>query len=452
VQDWLRPALFIWITLAMTGPIRAATIRIPSEQATIQAGIAHAVAGDTVLVAPGTYEGPGNRDLDFGGVDIVLRSEAGANATVIECGRAGRGFLFHSGESNAAVLDGLTITGGRVQEDNGAAIHCVSSSPTIQDCVLTANETSSSDLFYGGAVYCSASSAQFLNCEFTNNASTGPYASGGAMYLTDASPSITGCSFSGNHCDFRAAGIHVWGDSSPVISGCTFAGNDGGPWGGALSTMDGPSPVIRDCTFTQNDAGNGAGIYSAYSSPEIVDCVFLANHATSGGGGVSAEDPSSPSFTRVLFVGNSSDYSGGALDFAWNSPLVVNCTLYGNSSPHGAGIRCYGSSCAADVRNSIVASSTEGPAIYCENNAIPTYSHCCIYGNEGGDGLCGTATDNILEDPEFCGATNGDFQISDGSPCAPAGNPWGELVGAYGTGCLTAAKQSTWGSIKLSFR
>jgi len=30
---------------------------------------------DTVLVAPGIYEGAGNRDIDFQGKDVVLRSE-----------------------------------------------------------------------------------------------------------------------------------------------------------------------------------------------------------------------------------------------------------------------------------------------------------------------------------------------------------------------------------------
>ncbi|HMQ88797.1 MAG TPA: hypothetical protein PKB07_14480 [Flavilitoribacter sp.] len=48
----------------------AQTIRIPADYPTIQAGIDHAAAGDTVLVSPGVY----SENLNFNGLDIVLAS------------------------------------------------------------------------------------------------------------------------------------------------------------------------------------------------------------------------------------------------------------------------------------------------------------------------------------------------------------------------------------------
>ncbi len=91
----------------------AAEIRVPADQSTIQAGIDAAVNGDTVLVADGVYEGPGNRDLDFQGRAITVRSGNGAETCIIDCDGTvsdqHRGFYFHNGEGRDSVVEGFTI-------------------------------------------------------------------------------------------------------------------------------------------------------------------------------------------------------------------------------------------------------------------------------------------------------------------------------------------------------
>jgi hypothetical protein len=70
--------------LALPSSSLAIVIRVPADQPTIQEGINAALPGDMVLVAPGTYSGLNNQDLDFLGKDIVVTSEAGPQTTIIE--------------------------------------------------------------------------------------------------------------------------------------------------------------------------------------------------------------------------------------------------------------------------------------------------------------------------------------------------------------------------------
>ncbi|MHC4500820.1 MAG: LamG-like jellyroll fold domain-containing protein, partial [Planctomycetota bacterium] len=80
---------------------------VPAQYGRIQAAIDAAVNGNTVVVLPGTYTGEGNRDIDFLGKAITVRSIDPNDpnivaATIIDCNGTEddphRGFYFHSGE------------------------------------------------------------------------------------------------------------------------------------------------------------------------------------------------------------------------------------------------------------------------------------------------------------------------------------------------------------------
>jgi Periplasmic copper-binding protein (NosD)/Dockerin type I domain/Right handed beta helix region len=112
------------IVLVLTAQICNATIiNVPSEQASIQAGIDAASTGDTVLVANGIYV----ENITFNGKMILLSSLNGADVTIIAAANPAIGVVsFTTAESKGTTISGFSITGSNI-----AGIYCNGSSPTI---------------------------------------------------------------------------------------------------------------------------------------------------------------------------------------------------------------------------------------------------------------------------------------------------------------------------------
>ena len=143
----------LWLVIS-AGVQGAVVLHVPSEYPTIQAGIDAAADGDTVLIADGTYTGGGNKNIDFGGRAITVRSENGPENCIIDCEHSGRGFYFNSNEDANSVLDGLTIKNGRQMAQMGynaygGGIFIKESNPVIANCFITENITTRN----GGGVY-----------------------------------------------------------------------------------------------------------------------------------------------------------------------------------------------------------------------------------------------------------------------------------------------------------
>jgi predicted outer membrane repeat protein len=387
----------------------------------IQAGIDSASTGDIVLLASGTYLGPGNTDVDFMGKLVTVTSSSGALSTIIDCGGSARAFLFTNGEDASAVVSDLTIRNGS-NAVFGGAVYCVSASPTIERVVFEDNASG----FRGGAIYCDTSSVTIANVVFERNSS----AFGGAIWCSaNSDVSVTSC-------EFRQ-------DSASVS-------------GGAIA-CNGSSPLVEDNLFEENGAGVGGAIfYENLSGGFIKSNRFHNNRAVQNGGAISLA-VSSPTIQINTFWRNDAPLGAGLYCNDFSSPFVVSNTFDENSSPTGnaAGVYCTNSS-SPQVRKNIISNSPSGSAMESANFSAPRISCCDFFGNADGDGLPPASFDeggNFFLDPEFCGILgSGNLFLQSDSPCAPGNHPSGsncELIGSLPVFCSTVnTHHKTWGEIK----
>lgn len=326
------------ILISLTRTVQADIIHVPGDETTIQAAINAANNGDEVVVADGVYTGPGNKNLDFGGKSITVRSANGPGNCIIDCQNDGRGFYFHSDETSAYV-DGFTITRGNtvgLPEPlyRGAGMHISDSHPLVSNCVFNANSAE-----IGGAVAMQASGdAVFSGCTFSDNHANGP---GGAMDIRDGSWALAvDCTFTDNVAAGGGAIFTYSYVSAPnsdptdlMLINCTFSGNQAMTCGGALypaSDVLQDTALLINCAFVGNSAPlcGGAIAFTNYGETSVTNCIFSQNSSVEGGGVLSTGDLS---MNNCTFSNNS---GGGLWAAAFDGPaqvVVSNCILWGNT-------------------------------------------------------------------------------------------------------------------------
>ncbi len=237
---------------------------------TIQEGLNAASDGDTVFVVPGTYTGPGNRNLLFNGVSCTLIGGASRDETVIDCEGAGRGFYI-AGAS--PIIENLAVVNG--------------------------------DTVRGGGMYLEGASPFLSNVRFRDNRATD---GGGGLYCRNGSPVLVDVLFDDNSAAISGGGMLCVNDSAPALTDVVFFRNAAAGSGGGLACLF-SSPVVTGTVFHRNSAGLGGGVYCGSASPTIIHCTFAENEAAEGGG-ICCRDASAPAVSRTIIAFGR---SGGAL-------------------------------------------------------------------------------------------------------------------------------------------
>lgn len=362
----------------------------------IQAAIAAAVAGDTLLLR-GNFSGPGNVELDPAGKNLVYLSDAALPATL---NGGGQTILrLQSGESAATLLAGL-----RFSASPQAVVCANGSAPVLRDCRFSENYGSAASGPGGAGLRVESGAAPRLErCRFESNA----HLLGGALCVTGGAPLFIDCVFTLN----------------------TAA------WGGAVA-IEGGNPEFLRAEFTSNTAyplpgsggqlegGDGGAVFVLGGQPSFNDCHWDANAAVALGGSPVA-----------------GGHGGGLRVTAAGGASLTGCTLHGNTAERaGGGLSLDGTATAAIEAGLVALNLPDG--LHGDGSASLTIACSNVWG-DGAPGYGGTLVDatgtggNLAADPVFCGGVGGQTPLGlhASSPCLPANNSCGVQMGRFGQAC-----------------
>lgn len=392
----------------------AQTIHVGPGQpyTTIQSGIDAANTGDTVLVAPGTY----NENIDFKGKGITVTSSGGAAQTIIDGGnKPGLAtVVFTHGETRASVISGFTIRGGGDTIFSGSSdggVYVNGASPTIQGNIVTANYCHNIDVQFGVAAILDNEVSGVLQ----NNVGNGQDQS----YCTFGS----GINLGGTNFFVNNLGSIVIGNTIEN----NITGNEGGLTGSGIFLWAAQNVLIMNNTIRNNTTTYTGSAFNSANSEGTVIVQNLIYDNTSCAGAIAFEDAGLSASNPVVLIANNTIVDNVATEVNGG---ISSCTPIAQIYP---GPYSYGASGPGVVIvNNIVSGSTPYPAVNCSwfqppsEGIQPTFQNNILY-NAGGRFFGSYCVDvsgkynNIVADSQFVSPSTHDYHLKSASPAIDSG-------------------------------
>lgn len=406
----------------LPGSGQAGVLHVPSGYPTIQAAMDAAAAGDSVLVAPGTYTncdgGPCLQNVVIMRPGTTLVSEGGPEVTTLSVDVAAGGLsVIRAALCSDARVEGFTVRAGTAGYRGGAFIS--STGIVLANCVF---EDIEPGLTSGAGCFANATSITVQDCVFRHCVST----QGAAAFHSD--------------------GGHV------VLERCLF--EDCEPGAAGITGYPNSVSAVRDCVF-RNNRGLSALDFEYVLSGDVSGNVFVGNTCYLNAAAITYLSPyGTTTMRRNVFLWNDSSQFRGIVHFAGAGQFVGN-TFHGNVSRAGyAALRITAPpDRPTEVSNNVLSDESGGAAIEVLV-AQPSGGCNLFWANPGGDfrNYTPKPTD-VIADPQFCDPVAGAVTVRSGSPCLPANSQGCGQIGALGEGCGSVSVDPTsWGKLKAGYR
>jgi len=394
-------------------------IHVPGDAPSIQQAIDGASNGDSVVIAPGTYQ----ENIDFRGKAITVKGASTAGATIINGSAHGPVVAFSSGETRNSVLSNLTIQNGSpyLVPDAGG-IYINGSSPTIQNNLIQNNFDCGIGI-YNGAPLVQGNTIQNTSQQTQNGCAT---PTPGAAYAYPARGTgifMAGYSRDGQQAQFIGNLIQGNKTLPPAIQGPSPAG---------MYLADAGAPLIKNNVIARNQADEESALEIVGDvAPIVIQNLIYGNVVDES----NVWAPGAFFISAVTIALTGAAFRNYPTVIANNT--IVDNTYVGIPSINQQGSQLYVNQFYDHVQftNNIITAPGSASLINCQPSVtpvnLPSFDHNDVFPQIGGAAYYGTCPDptgsngNISLDPLFASTntnTQYPYQLQLQSPAVDAGN------------------------------